>query len=58
MVAAGTRPQHGGAGMIALLPWRLQARYLNFIGKPVYEIAMLVGQPIDDVAAYLFRRAA
>jgi len=44
--------------MIALLPWRWQARYLNFIGKPVYVIAMLVEQPIDVVAAYLFRRAA
>lgn len=42
--------------MIALLPWRWAARYLNFIGKPVYQIAMLVGQPIDDVAVYLFRR--
>ena len=42
--------------MIALLPWRWAARYLNFIGKPVYQIAMLVGQTIDDVAVYLFRR--
>lgn len=42
--------------MIALLPWRLQARIMSFFGKSVYEIAMLVGQPIDDVAAHLFRR--
>lgn len=44
--------------MIALLPWRWAARWLNFIGKPVYEIAMLLGRPIDEVAAYLFRRVA
>ena len=44
--------------MIALLPWRWQARILNFVGKSVYDIALFVGQPIDDVAAYLFRRAA
>ena len=42
--------------MIALLPWRLQARIMSFFGKSVYEITMLVGQPIDDVAAHLFRR--
>lgn len=44
--------------MIALLPWRWQARILAWMGHSVPHIALATGRTMNEVEALLYPRAA
>lgn len=44
--------------MIALLPWRLQARILFWLGHSVPYIALFTGRTMNEVEALLYPQAA